>query len=91
MLKLAATLKAKAALLVKEAWDCIATSLVRSKTSYLWNLLEDLFGEMSEAEEEKSPPPKRNHFTDEPSTSWSGPSVLTSTSNIPQPVSTKVL
>ena len=44
---------------------------------------------MSETEEGGSPPPKRSHSEDEPSTSGSGPSILTSTSSISQPVPTK--
>ena len=89
MLQLAAILKAKAALFEKEACGCLAASLAGSKISGLWNLLEDLFGEMSKAEEEKSPPSKRSHSNDEPSTSRSGSPVLASISNIPQPVFTK--
>ena len=52
-------------------------------------LLDDLFGEMSEAEKEGSPLSKRSQSEDEPSTSGSGPSVLNSTSTIPQPAPTK--
>ena len=72
MLQLAATLKAKAALLEKEAWGHLAGSLVGSKTSGLWDLLEDLFGKMSEAEEEKSPLSERSQSEDKSSTSGSG-------------------
>ena len=89
MLQLTTTLKAKAALLGKEAWGHLAASLVGSKTSALWDLLEDLFGKMSEAEEEESPPSKRNQSKDKPSTSCLAPSVLTSASTIPQPAPTK--
>ena len=89
MLPFTAILKAKAALLEKEAWGHLAASLAGSKTSGLWDLLEDLFGEISEAEEEGSPPPRRSCSEDQPSTSGLGPSLLTSTSTIPQPATSK--
>ena len=46
MLQLSATLKTKAALLEEEAWGCFAASLAGSKTSSLWDILEDLFDEI---------------------------------------------
>ena len=89
MLQLAATLKAKAALLKKEAWGQLAASLMGYKTSGLWDLLEDLFGKRSKAEAEKSPPSKKSYSEDETSTGGSCQSAFTSTSNIPHPVPTK--
>ena len=80
MLQLAATLKAKADLLEKEACGHLAASLAGSKTSDLWDVLEDLFTKMSEVGEEGSPPPKRSHSEDEPSARGLGSSVFTSTS-----------
>ena len=49
-------------------------SLAGSRTSGLWDLLEDLFGEISDTEEEGDPPFKRSWEEDKPSTSDSGPS-----------------
>ena len=69
MLQLSATLKMKADLLEKEAWGCFAASMAGSKTSNLWDILEDLFGENPEVEEEEDPPSKKVWLEDEPFTS----------------------
>ena len=91
MLQLSGTLKAKATLLEKEAWGHLSASLVGCKTSGLWDLLEDLFHKMSEGGEEESPPSKRSHSEDKPSTSGLGQSVLTAASSILQPAPTKTI
>ena len=54
-MQLAAIPKAKVALQEKEAWGCFADSLAGSRTSGLWEFLEDLFSEVSEAAEEEGP------------------------------------
>ena len=69
MLQLSATLKMKASSLAKEAWGCFVAFLAGSKTSSLWGILEDLFDELPEFEEEEGPPSKKIHMEDEPSTS----------------------
>ena len=61
--------KSEASLLEKEAWEHIAVSLAGTKTSSLWDILEDSFDEHPETEEEEGPPSKKIHFEDEPSTS----------------------
>ena len=61
MLQLSSMLKSKVLLLEKEDWGCLATFLASSKTSGLWDILEDLFAECSESEEEESPPSKKPH------------------------------
>ena len=71
-----ATHKAEAALLLKEACGHLTAYLVESKTYSLWNLFENLLGKTSASEEEKSPPSKRSHSKDDPSTSGLGPSVF---------------
>ena len=68
MLQLSATLKAKTALLEKEVWGHFATFLAGSRTSGLWEFLEDLFGEVSKAEEEEGPLSKKSQPEDETST-----------------------
>ena len=52
-----------------QAWGCFVASLAGSKTSSLWDILEDLFDEIPEVEEEEGPPSKKIHLEDEPSTS----------------------
>ena len=89
MLQLTATLKAKTAPLERQAWGHLTAAMVESKTSGLWDLLEDPFCKMSEAEEEKSLPSKRSQSEDEPSKCGSGPSVLSSATTIQQPAPTK--
>ena len=69
MLHLSAKLKCKASLLEKEAWGYFADSLAGTKTSGLWDILEDLFNECPETEEEEGAPFKKIHLEDEPSTS----------------------
>ena len=69
MLQLLAMLNSKALLLEKEAWGCLAASLAGTKTSGLWDILEDLFAECSESEEEEGPPSEKICQEDEPSTS----------------------
>ena len=56
-------------LLEKEAWGCFAAFLAGSKTSSLWDILEDLFDEHLEVEEKEGSPSKKIHLEDEPSTS----------------------
>ena len=51
MLQILAMLKSKALLLEKEAWEHFAASLAGTRTSGLWDILEDLFVECSESEE----------------------------------------
>ena len=63
ILHLSATLKSKAALLEKEAWGCFTASLVGTKTSSLWDILEDVedvFDKIPEFEEEKGPPSRKS-------------------------------
>ena len=60
MLQLSTTLKSKAALLEKEDCGCFMASLVGMKTSSLWNILEDLFDEIPEFEEEEGSPSKKS-------------------------------
>ena len=48
----------KATLLEKEAWGCLVASVVGSKTSGLWDILEDLFDKIIEVEEEEGQPSK---------------------------------
>ena len=79
MLHLSSTLKAKAAQPVKEAWGHFAASLAGWRASDLWELLEDLFGEVFEAEEEEGPSSKKSQPKDKPSTSASVSSVPTLT------------
>ena len=79
MLQLSATLKTKAALLEKGAWGHFAASLAGSRTSSLWELLEGLSGEVSDAKEEEGPPSKKSQPEGEPSTSGSGLSAHTPT------------
>ena len=62
-------LKSKASLLEKEAWGYFTASLAGTKTSGLWDILEDLFDECPETEEEEGPPSKKIHLEDEPFTS----------------------
>ena len=69
MLQLSAMLKSKLLLLEKEAWGHLRTCLAGTKTCCLWDILEDLFKECSDSEEEESPPSKKTHQEDEPSTS----------------------
>ena len=69
MLQLSAVPKSKASLLEKEAWGYFTVSLVGTKTSGLWDILEDLFNECPETEEEEGPPSKKIHLEYEPSTS----------------------
>ena len=69
MLKLSAMLKSKASPLEKEAWGHFVVSLAGTKTSSLWDILGDLFNECPETEEEGSPPSKKIHLEDEPSSS----------------------
>ena len=92
MLQLSATLKAKAALLEKEAWGYFAASLAGWRTFGLWGLLEDLFGEISNTMEEDGLPSKKSHPEDEPSTSDSVPSAPADTPSpdIPQSTLTEV-
>ena len=61
MLKLSAMLKRKALLLEKEAWGNLAASLAGTRTTGLWDILEDLFAECSESEGEEGPPSKKIH------------------------------
>ena len=68
MLQLLAMLKRKALLLEKAAWGCLTVSLAGTKTSGLWDILEDLFVDSSKSEEEEGPPSKKICQTDEPST-----------------------
>ena len=79
MLQLLAILKSKALLLEKETWGHLTPSLAGTKTSGLWDILEDLFMECSDSEEEERPPSNKTHQEDEPSTS-SGPSKSTPSS-----------
>ena len=79
MLQLSAMLRSKALLLEKEAWGPLTACLAGTKTSGLWDILEDLFEECSGSEEEESAPSKKTHLEDEPSTS-SGPSTSTPSS-----------
>ena len=82
-------LKSKALLLEKEAWGCFTASLAGTKTSGLWDILEDLFAECSESKEEGLPS-KKICQEDETSTS-SDPLKFTSStapsSNIVIPMS----
>ena len=70
MLQISAMLKGKALLLEKEAWGHLTACLAGTKTFSLWNILEDLFEEWSDSEEEESPPSKKTCQEDEPSTSY---------------------
>ena len=85
-----ATLKAKAALLEKEAWGQLAASLAGSKTSGLWDLLQGVFGDLPKTKIERSPPSKRSHSAYDLSTSDSGSTVPISTPDITQPISPKI-
>ena len=66
MLQLSSMFKCKALLLEKEAWGHLSASLAGTKTSGVWDILEGLFMECSDSEEEESPPPKMFCQEDEP-------------------------
>ena len=82
MLQLSATLNAKAAQLEKDVWDHFPASLAGSMTSGLCEFLEDLFVEVSKAEEEEGPPSKKIQPEDKSFTSASGSSVHTLTDTL---------
>ena len=68
-LQLSVMLKSKASLLEREAWGYFTASLAGTKTYGLWDILEYLFDESPETEEEEGPPCRKIHLEDEPSTS----------------------
>ena len=77
MLPLAATLRAKAALLQEEARGHFAASLAVLQTSVLWELLEDLFVKFLRLRKKRVYPPKKSQAEDKPSSNASGPSAPT--------------
>ena len=76
-------LKSKASLLEEEAWGYFVASLAGTKSSALWDILEDLFNELPEAEDEEGPPSMKIHMEDESSTSYDplDPKLPTTTSS----------
>ena len=69
MQQLSSMLKSKALLLEKEAWGYLSASLASTKMSGLLDILEGLFMECSNSEEEESQPPKKFCQEDKLSTS----------------------